>query len=122
MPCRKGCLSNLKKVSKEVLNAGSFQCLKWFWIYKKNRGVQHNSPQPQAYSTLIVLTFVSHFQVDGYVISWKHIVYLYEEHIEINRIGTTGSRRLPKNREEHINLTPRHRMKVKLAAQVTKLI
>ena len=82
----------------------------------------NNSPHPQAYSTLIVLIFVSHFQVDGYDISWKHIVDLYEEDIGIDRNGTTGLRRLPKLREEHINLTPKHRMKVKLAAQVTKLI
>ena len=69
-----------------------------------------------------MLIFVLHFQVDGYDISWKHIVDLYEEDIGIDRIGTTGLRRLPKLREGHINLTPRHRMKVKLAAQVTKLI
>ena len=85
-------------------------------------GVQHNSPHPQACSALIVLIFVSHFQVDGYDISWKHIVDLYEEDTGIDRIGTTGLRRLPKLREDHINLTPRHRMKVKLAAQVTKRI
>ena len=84
-------------------------------------GVQHNSPHPQACSALIVLIFVSHFQVDGYDISWKHIVDLYEEDTGIDRIGTTGLRRLPKLREEHISLTLRHRMKVKLASQVTKL-
>ena len=69
-----------------------------------------------------MLRFILHFQVDGYDISWKHIVDLYEEDIGIDRIGTTRLRRLPKLREEHINLTPRHRMKVTLAAQIIERI
>ena len=42
----------------------------------------------------------------------KH-VELHEEDLGIDIIGTTGLRRLPKLREEHTNLTPKHRMKVR---------
>ena len=69
-----------------------------------------------------MVIIILHFQDDLYDISWKLIVELYEEDIGIDRVGTTGLRRLPKITEEHTNLTPKHRMKVNSAAQVTKLI
>ena len=84
--------------------------------------MQQNCPHPQLYSTLIVLIFILHFQDDLYDISWKQVVELYEEDIGIDSIGTTGLRIFPKIREDHIDLTPKHRMKVNSAAQVTKLI
>lgn len=43
----------------------------------------------------------------------KNIVELHEENLGIDIIGTTGLRRWPKLKEEHINLTPKHRMKVR---------
>ena len=84
--------------------------------------MQQNCPHPQLYSTLIVLIFILHFQDDLYDISWKQVVELYEEDIGIDSIGTTGLRIFPKIREDHIDLTPKHRMKVNSAAQVAKLI
>ena len=69
-----------------------------------------------------MVIIILHFQDDLYDISWKQIVELYEEDIGIDRVGTTGLRRLPKITEEHTDLTPQHRMKVNSAAQVTKLI
>ena len=69
-----------------------------------------------------MVIIILHFQDDLYDISWKQIVELYEEDIGIDRVGTTGLRRLPKTTEEHTDLTPQHRMKVNSAAQVTKLI
>ncbi|XP_071502692.1 uncharacterized protein [Diadema antillarum] len=50
----------------------------------------------------------------GLSISWKHIVDVYEWDME----NTTGLRMLHRLTEDHIHLTPAHRMKVKLAAQV----
>ena len=49
--------------------------------------------------------------------SWKHIVDAYEWDLSNNQYGI-GLRKMPRLTEEHINLTPRLRMKVKLAAQV----
>ena len=69
-----------------------------------------------------MVIIILHFQDDLYDISWKQIVELYEEDIGIDRVGTTGLRRLPKITEEHTHLTPKHRMKVNSAAQITKLI
>ena len=69
-----------------------------------------------------MVIIILHFQDDLYDIGWKQIVELYKEDIGIDRVGITGLRRLPKITEEHTDLTPKHRMKVNSAAQVTKLI
>ena len=50
-------------------------------------------------------------------ISWNHVVDVYEWDLGLHRFSP-GLRLLHKLREEHINLSPRHRMRVKLAAQV----
>jgi len=47
-------------------------------------------------------------------ISWNHIVNVYKWDLGLHR----SSRLLHKLREEHINLSSRHRQSVKLAAQV----
>ena len=69
-----------------------------------------------------MVIIILHFQDDLYDISWEQIVELYEEEIGIDRVGTTGLRRLPKITEEHTNLTSKHRMKVNSAVQVTEFI
>jgi hypothetical protein len=50
-------------------------------------------------------------------ISWKHLVYLYERDLGVNR-GAPGLRLLPKIRHEHIYLNSFLKMRVNLAAQV----
>ena len=93
------------------------------WIYNTTApNTTQLPPTPKLYSNIKVLIIILHFQDDLYDISWKQIVELYEEDIGIDRVGTTGLRRLPKITEEHTNLTPKHRMKVNSAAQITKLI
>ena len=46
---------------------------------------------------------------------------VYEEDLGMRQVAP-GLRKLVKMREEHIRLTPRDRMQVKLAAQVSYLI
>ena len=58
-----------------------------------------------------------YFKVNGGDISWKHIVDVYEWDL-LRNPDVLGLRMLPKLTEDHINLQPRSRMKVKLAAQV----
>ena len=66
------------------------------------------------------------FQLDRQDISWRHIVDVYEEDLGVKTKSkdvaiTTkipGLRRLHKITEEHIKLTSRSRMTVKLAVQV----
>ena len=48
-----------------------------------------------------------------------HIVKVCEDDIGLENLHP-GFRKLNKIKEEHINLSPRHRMRVKLAAQVNK--
>ena len=48
-----------------------------------------------------------------------HIVRVYEDDIGLENLHP-GLQKLNKIKEEHINLSPRHRMRVKLAAQVNK--
>ena len=50
-------------------------------------------------------------------ISWLHLVDCYEWDLNLNA-GAPGLRMLYKLKEDHINLSPRLRMQVKLAAQV----
>ena len=49
------------------------------------------------------------------------MVDVYEWDLGLNR-AAPGLRKLVKLREEHIKLSPRHRMRVKLAVQVKYLI
>ena len=56
--------------------------------------------------------FLHLFQYNGQDISWNHIVDIYENDMYL------GLRKMHKLREEHVRLSPRHRMRVKLAAQV----
>ena len=49
---------------------------------------------------------------------WNHIVDIYERDLDIGG-AHPGLRKLHKLREEHIRLSPRHRMRVKLAVQVS---
>ena len=51
--------------------------------------------------------------------SWMHIVRVYEDDIGLENLHP-GLRKLNKIKEEHRNLSPRHRMRVKLVAQVNK--
>ena len=60
-------------------------------------------------------------QVDYQDISWNHVVNVYEWDLGMNR-GAPGLRKLHRLREEHIKLSPRHRMRVKLATQVRNYI
>ena len=60
------------------------------------------------------------FQFQHCDISWKHIVDAYEWDLSNNQYGI-GLCKMPRLTEEHINLTPRLRMKVKLAAQVKNI-
>ena len=53
--------------------------------------------------------------------SWNHIVNVYEEDLRMRQVAP-GLRKLIKLRVEHIRLTPRDRMRVKLAVQVSYLI
>lgn len=55
--------------------------------------------------------------LDGKDISWRHVVDVYEWDIGLNR-AAPGLRVLYKLKEEHIRLSPRLRMQVKLAVQV----
>ena len=48
-----------------------------------------------------------------------HIVSVYEWDLGLNR-AALGLRRLHKLTEDHIRLSPRHRMRVKFAVQVNK--
>lgn len=50
-------------------------------------------------------------------ISWMHIVDVYEWDLGLNR-AALGMRMLHKLKEEHIRLSPKHRMSVKYAVQV----
>lgn len=54
-------------------------------------------------------------------ISWQHFVSIYEWDLGMNR-DAVGLRMLHKLTDEHINLSPRLRMRVYLAVQVTKII
>ena len=56
-------------------------------------------------------------QVDHQDISWEHLISVYEWDLGQNR-AAFGLRKLPRLKEEHVNLTPHHRMKVKHAAHV----
>ena len=60
------------------------------------------------------------FQFQHCDISLKHIVDAYEWDLSTNQYGI-GLRKMPRLTEEHINLTPRLQMKVKLAAQVKNI-
>ena len=51
--------------------------------------------------------------------SWMHIVRVYEDDFGLENLHP-GLQKLNKIKEEHINLSPRHQMMVKLAAQVNK--
>lgn len=59
-------------------------------------------------------------QFEGMDISWLHIVDVYNWDLQENNLAP-GLRFLHKLKEEHIKLSPRLRMKVKLAAQVTEI-
>lgn len=69
---------------------------------------------------------VRKLELDGQFISWKHLVDLYEEDLGLEgrtsefslNVKAPGLRKLHKLTEDHITLTPRSRMTVKLAAQV----
>lgn len=50
-------------------------------------------------------------------ISWKHLIYLYERDVGINR-GAPGLRLLPKIKHDHAHLNSFLRVRVDLAAQV----
>jgi hypothetical protein len=50
-------------------------------------------------------------------ISWKHLVYLYERDVGVNR-GAPGLRLLPKIKHDHVHLNSFLRMRGDLAAQV----
>ena len=52
--------------------------------------------------------------------SWKDIVDAYKWDLSNGQYGI-GLRKIPRLTEEYINLTPRLRMKVKLAAQVKSI-
>ena len=52
--------------------------------------------------------------------SWKDIVDAYKWDLSNSQYGI-GLRKIPRLTEEYINLTPRLRMKVKLAAQVKSI-
>ena len=49
--------------------------------------------------------------------SWQHILSVYEWDLGMNR-AAIGLRKLFKLTDEHINLSPRLRMRLNLAAQV----
>ena len=51
--------------------------------------------------------------------SWMHIVRVYEDDIGLENLHP-ALRKLNKIKEEHINLSPRHRIRLQLAAQVNK--
>lgn len=59
------------------------------------------------------------FQYNGQDIGWNHTVQVYEWDLN-EKSQSYGLRVLNKLTEDHIKLTPRLRMKVKLAAQVLK--
>ena len=52
-------------------------------------------------------------------ISWQHVVSAYEWDLGMHRYAP-GLRKMPRLSEEHINLSPRLRMRVNLAVQVNK--
>ena len=54
-------------------------------------------------------------------ISWNHIVNVYEENLGMRQVAP-GWSKLVKLREGHIHLTPRDKMQVKLALQVSYLL
>ena len=60
---------------------------------------------------------ILNFQFEKQNISWSHIVDCYEWDLGVNE-AVPGLRKLWKLREEHIKLSTRLRMQVKLAAQV----
>ena len=70
------------------------------------------------------------FQFDHQDVSWRHIVDVYEEDLGVKTQDedfeiinkTPGLRYLHKVTEEHINITSRSRMTVKLAAQVNTFL
>ena len=53
-------------------------------------------------------------------ISWQHLINLYEWDLGMRRFAS-GWKLLHKLTEDYIALTPRHRMRVNLAAQVIQL-
>ena len=61
---------------------------------------------------------MSILQFESQDISWRHIIDVYEWDLGMNR-ASPGLRKLHKLKEEHVRLTPRLRMQVKLAAQVS---
>ena len=61
------------------------------------------------------------FKVDHQDISWQHFIDVYKWDLGQEN-DAFGLRKLSKLRDEHVRLTPQHRMKVKYAAQVIYIL
>ena len=59
--------------------------------------------------------------MNGELIPWQHIISVYEWDLGMH-IHAPGLRKLPKLTGEHVNLSPRLRMRVNLAAQVSNIL
>lgn len=92
--------------------------------YNNSRKVFFISDPPHLMKTLRNNLENSHRNINsrnlmrnGKSLSWMHIVDLYDWDLGMNR-AALGLRMLHKLKDEHIKLTPQHRMSVKYAVQV----
>ena len=110
-----------KFVSKNILLRQSFVIPQLIWSYKKHLFEGGWCTLPLSCTLEWLTIWKIPFQENKQDTSWNHSVNVYEEDLGMRQVAP-GLRKLIKLREDHIRSTPRDRMQVNLAAQVSHLM